>query len=111
MQEVELTSSRLVRVWWAFEWRFAALWFVLGATLLMAALLSVIALRRTGIVTEPHSLKMAGKMLAVIVFGGAPVAGIIATRLALQSQWGGFRLALMAKQEDTESVAPPATAA
>jgi len=111
MQEVELTSARLVRVWWAFAWRFAALWFVLGATLLMAALLSVIALRRTGIVTEPHSLKMAGEMLAVIVFGGVPVAGIIATRLVLQGQLGGFRLALMAKQDGTKSFAQPPTAA
>ena len=62
MQEVELTSARLVRVWWAFAWRFAALWFVLGATLLVAALLSVIALMRMGILTEPHALKMGGNV-------------------------------------------------
>ena len=111
MQEVELTSARLVRVWWAFAWRFAALWFVLGATLLVAALLSVIALMRMGILTEPHALKMGGKMLAAIVFAGAPVAGIIATRLVLQGQLGGFRLALMLKQDGTQSAAQPPTAA
>jgi hypothetical protein len=95
MQELELTSGRLLRVWWAVAWRFAALFLsLLGIILLLFGLVGIALVHRGGI-SELLAAKMAARAFIAGMLAGIPVTGMIAVRMALQSQIGRFRLALL----------------
>ena len=103
MQEVELTSARLVRVWWAFAWRFAALWLLIFAVSLLIWSVSGVALMKLAGLSGHSAAKMAARALIATMLAGLPVAGVIAVRMALQNRSGrGFRLALLANPESVD---------
>lgn len=95
MQEVELTSARLLRVWWAFAWRFAGIWVLLLSVATLAGLLS--AWGMTEVMNVPHKsvVRMASRVLIATMIAGVPVAGVMAVRAALSGRFGSFRLALL----------------
>lgn len=95
MQEVELTSTRLASVWWAFTWRFAALWLALLALSLGACCITGILLVKAGVLTTHVAAKMAACASLAAMLAGVPVAGITAVRVALNKGLGTFRLALL----------------
>jgi len=100
MQEVELTSARLVRVWWAFAWRFAGLWVLFIAVSLLICSVSGLALVKLAGLSGHSAARMAAHALIATLLAGLPVAGVIAVRMALQNRsGGGFRLALLAIPE------------
>jgi hypothetical protein len=93
--ELELTSKRLLTLWWALLWRFTALMLAsCGVTLLLGGLLAVIMIR-SGWSSEWYATRAYGRLLTAVLFGSIPVMGVIATRLTLQRNFGAFRLALL----------------
>lgn len=90
MQELELTWSQVIRIWWAAFWR----WIVLanltsgvfGGTLGIALL--IIGHREWG-----HSIWWVNGYLAAYI-----PAGIIAIRLALKAKYKDFRIAIIAQE-------------
>jgi hypothetical protein len=105
MREVELTSARLVRVWWAFAWRFAGLWLVLFALSLLAS--AVTGVFMTRVMGFPHriTIHMVAQVLIATMIMAVPVAGLTAMRVALRGRFGTFRLALLAVPPTPESPA------
>jgi hypothetical protein len=102
MQEVELTSARLVRVWWAFTWRFVGLWLLLLAVATLASLVASYIMTDAMGLPDRSAVRMAARVLMATMIAGAPVAGLIAVRVALSGGFGGFRLALLKAPADAE---------
>jgi hypothetical protein len=104
MHEVELTSARLARVWWAFAWRFTALWFVLLAVSVFICLLSGFILMRGVGFPEPMVARMMFRASVATMLAGIPVAGLAAVRMVLQNRTGVFRLALLENPQSQREV-------
>jgi hypothetical protein len=103
MQEVELTSSRLARVWWAFTWRFTALWLVLLALSIGAFCLFGVVLTKLGVLDYHGAARMVAHAFIATTIAGVPVAGIVAVRVVLQNRFGGFRLGLLPVQPEADA--------
>lgn len=110
MQELELNSARLLRLWWAFTWRFmslsVALW---GGTLLVCAT-AVFIYMKFG-VPEEHAKRVFFGLVRIAWAIETPIAGLAAIRLTLGKPLGHFRLALLAcepKKARPEPGASPA---
>lgn len=94
-QELELTSRRLLALWWAFTWRFAALFLALSAVMLLFSCIAGLVVIRAGVMSQDHITHLLARAMIVACLFGVPVLGLTATRLTLQSRRGGFRLALL----------------
>jgi len=92
MQELKLTWSQVMRIWWAVFWR----WLVLSNLTIGAALGTfAIGLWASGIRHVPLSAWMPNAIIVLSV-----PAAVIAIRLALKANYKGFRIAIVAPPED-----------
>ena len=110
MQELELNSVRLLRLWWAFTWRFiglsVALW---GGTVLVCAV-AVFLYTKFG-VHEEHAKRVFFRLILVAWAIETPMAGLAAIRLTLGKPLGRFRLALLACEPKKARPEPDASPA
>jgi hypothetical protein len=108
-QELELTSRRLLALWWALTWRFAALFFALSAAMLLLSCVAGLVVIRAGVMGYDHITHLLARVMIVAWLFGVPILGLIATRLTLQSRRGGFRLALLANMAPKGAEPSPAS--
>lgn len=91
MNELDVTWSRTMQVWWAFFWR-SIVYVMLPAFLLGAVVGVVLVVNKVPL--EPHAwkLQMAGGAIGLFV-------GVWLTRVILRKTYSGFRIALVAVPE------------
>ena len=92
MQELELTWSQVIRIWWAAFWR----WFVLS-NLIVGLIIGVIAivLWAMGIRFVPLSPWVSNGAFLISI-----IPGFVALRLAIKAHYKGFRIAIVAKDSE-----------
>ena len=94
MQEVPLDMRRLVRIWWAFTWRFILLNVAFGFGLMIVMLFGSLAFR-----LDPKALEQAKWMQGVFALLGL-VAFFVVLGWVLALKWPDFRIALVRRSED-----------
>lgn len=95
MEEVSLSMARLIRIWWAFTWRFIVLNVALGFALVVILAFASLALR-----VNPASLERATWLQLVLVVISC-VAFLLVLRWVLELKWVDFRIALVRVAKDT----------
>jgi hypothetical protein len=94
MQELELTWSQVIRIWWAAFWR----WIVLAnITIAIPVGIVGIALWAVGLGEVRWPLWTADAILLTTI-----PAGFMALRLALKAPYRGFRVAIVAPPDDSQ---------
>jgi hypothetical protein len=104
MQELELTSWRLLRVWWAISWRWMAIYLgIAGATLLVLSAVGLV-LRERFHLPGDFVAHLFIRPLVLVWLASLPLAGLMATRLALGSRIGQFRIVFAVPAEPLPAV-------
>ena len=92
MDELPVTWSRVVRVWWAFFWRMSLLSLAFGVILLAVGFIAALALGLTTAQTESID---DSRWLQLVFFALGAVVTLIVTRQVLIQKWGDFRIVLV----------------
>jgi hypothetical protein len=93
VEELPLTTARLVSIWWAFVWRFVVLTFAGGIALGIVMGIFAVILR-----IDPHQLGASvGLQLLLAALGCG--AFYLVLRWVLVLKWPEFRIVLVRRQD------------
>ncbi|MES2293476.1 MAG: hypothetical protein V4527_09300 [Pseudomonadota bacterium] len=95
MQELELTSARLIRLWWAITWRWVAFFLVVASVSLVLIVLAAVALMRSGYFSYSYALHFVARTDSIASLLSIPLAGVTALRFMLAGRFGSFRLGIL----------------
>jgi hypothetical protein len=109
MQELELTSAHLLRIWWSLTWRLTGLFLLMFASVMLACAVAGLGFLRLGV---PYAdvVRMGGTCLMIATLAGLPVMLMVALRQTMRNRLGPFRIALLgpAEKPDQENCAASA---
>ena len=93
MEELPLTQARMVRIWWAFVWRFFVLLFAAGLALGIVMGVGAVILRFT-----PQQMETSGtlRFVLMLMFCGA---FYLVLRWVFVLKFPDFRIALVRRQD------------
>lgn len=93
MEELPLTSARMVRIWWAFAWRFFVLLLAAGFALGIVMGVGAVMMR-----VSPQQLETSGavQILLMLLFCGA---FYLVLRWVLVLRFPEFRIVLVRRQD------------
>jgi len=93
MEELPLTQARMVRIWWAFVWRFFVLLFAAGLALGIVMGVGAVMLRAT-----PQQMETSGalQLVLMLLFCGA---FYLVLRWVFVLKFPEFRIALVRRQD------------
>jgi uncharacterized membrane protein YraQ (UPF0718 family) len=90
MEEIEITWSHVLKIWWAFTWRMAVFGFLIGGVL---AIILGATLAAHGMTAHAQA---SGQLIGSIV--GIPL-GLWIIKVVLTTQFRDFRIALVPSAE------------
>ena len=96
MQELELTSAHLIRIWWSLVWRFTGLFLLIFACVLLASVVVSTILWKLEYMSYASTVRMGGRCLMAVTLLGIPAAMLMALRQTMHSRFSRFRIALLA---------------
>ena len=101
MDELPITWSRVVRVWWAFYWRMCLLSIAFALVILglgtLVALVLGLSSEQTQEIDSSHWLQ-----LLFVAMGG--IVSLLVTKQILGKSWPEFRVALIARQPSASGI-------
>ena len=100
MDELPVTWSRVIRVWWTFYWRMCLLSIAFALVILALGTLVALVL---GLTTEQTKAIDGSRWLQFLFVVMGAVVTLLVTKQILGKNWPEFRIALVARQPSASS--------